>query len=183
MEIGRFKKLGVNKQTFIVDRDFGRYLKTTISNTKRLYENIPETTEDIYWLFIYELPKNIEEFTGRSMNALLKFLSTKAKFFTHNHCRYLIGKHFMVLNNFVPLDESYMGAEFDENSMILSDSALEEKPLVDITIFSKKELAVYKRFFIDGKSLTFVQKDLKISRYKALKAIEQIRNKLQAESE
>ncbi len=180
MEIEQFKKLNVNRQIFIVDRDFQKYLKTVITNASSIYFGIPETTEDLYWLCMYEMPKFIQNFNGQTMKELMKFLGFKCKFFTLNRCKHLIGKQFSVLNNAVEFSDEFM--ENRSESLALNDSISGKEFSFDISVLTESELIVYKYFFIEEKLISDIQKLLEISRYKITKTIESIRKKLQNSS-
>lgn len=181
MDVEHFKGLSRNRQVFIIDRDYRNYLQKIIQRVMYSYFGLPETVEDIYWLFMFEVIQMIKEFHGKCEKEFLSFLGLKCKFFTHEHCRELIKPSYRVLNNSLNLNEATAHSELVEESeeeLVLNDS---ETPIemIDISVLDEKELLIYKMFFIEAAQIKDIVDVCKMTRYKIKTTIETIRKKLQ----
>lgn len=178
MDVRRFKNVSKNKLIFILDRDYHNYLIKVISNAMSQYFGIPETIEDIYWLFMFEVSEIIGEFSGQTEREFVKFLGLKCKFFTFSHCKKMINPANSVLNNAVSFEESHSPAT-DEDEIALHDSIKEMVESIDINLLDERELKIYKNYFIDGKHPKDIARSFNITVYSLKIIIEEVRKKLQ----
>lgn len=178
MGIEYLKNASKNKQLFMMNRDYHNYLKTIIKNALSRYSWVPETEDDIYWLFMFEVPALIKEFQGQEEKEFIKFIGSRCKFFALNHCKTMQTHHYVILNNSISLDDTILSNQMEEE-LVLHDSIEEEIKTIDVTSLDETELVIYRMFFLEQMQMKDIAKIINISRYKLKLVIDEIRKKLQ----
>ena len=174
MEISLIKKMKDNKQIFVINEELDKYLLKIVNNVIVNYRGIPETTEGLYWEFLYEVPKLINEFVGED-KYFKTYIGTKCKFFVMNKCKTLSTKVHSVMNNFIPIQDEDKN-RFMADSIELSDT--NKNTEIDLSLLTELELEIYKMHFIEGQNIYNISKTLNMTRYKVTSTIQSASLKL-----
>lgn len=157
-----------NKLIFQINYKYKNYLKTICKDIVLKYFGLPINWEDIYYEFLYEVPRIISEYQSNKNVPFEKYLGIKCRFFARNMCKKFTRQKYKVLNESIAADK-IMFLISDKNSSI---------ELLDYNCFSPIEMQIIEDFFINGNNIAHISRNLKISSYKIKKKIDEIKQKL-----
>lgn len=157
-----------NKLIFQINYKYKNYLKTICKDIVLKYFGLPINWEDIYYEFLYEVPRIISEYQENKNVPFEKYLGLKCRFFARNMCKKFTRQKYKVLN------ESISG---DKIMLFVSDKS-SDLQLLNYNSFSTIEIKIIEDFFINGNNITHISRNLKISSYKIKKKIDEIKQKL-----
>ena len=160
-----------NKKIYLIDLKFKKVFQKICWETLQKYNGVlPIQWEDIYYPFLYSVPKLLEKFDPLIGVSEQTYLFLECKYFANNLCRKFTSSKHKVMNFRTPIKH--------ENSIFLSDSQKEEKKKLDISLLTDFELQIYKMYFLDGYTYIEINKKINLSLYKIRSCIKKIREKL-----
>ena len=154
--------MNINKLIFEIDQKYKNLLRTICMQAIDSFVGLPLVWEDVYYMFLNEIPKLVLEFDSEHESNLefQTFIGIKCKHFSLNYCRVFNSNKHKVMNRTVYVSQ-------EERISVLEDSVQIKKPKIDIGIFNKKEFEFYTKHILDQKKIIKVAEEMGISLYKA----------------
>ena len=175
MENKELKKLSENKKILYIDKFFSIVLKYIIKKTLYDYKGIPAEIEDIYFQFLYETPKLIDNFDENKGISFKTYLGINCKYTSLRICKELTTRKYKVMNTYVEVSKL-------PDPSLLRDSVIDNIPM-NVSKLTDEELIVYKNYFLEDNSIRWVVANTEFSKRKITRLIDNIKIKLLSQLE
>ena len=174
--IEKIKSMSNRKAINHVITNYGKYILFSAIKVKKKYCQIPLECDDLFNVFVNEIPRLIREFDNQHYDIKLSsYMGTKSFYFMANYARGYMTNKYRILNNVIYQENDY---ENISDSNYTYDTLDNSTITIDQRIFNNVEQQIYNKYFVEGHTITYIEKTLHYSYYHINKAIQNIKKKV-----
>ncbi len=153
-----------------IDREYKPLFKKVIISVLNKHSFLPIEWEDIYYEFLYEIPKIHSEYDESKDLAIHTYYSLKLRFFAFNKCRHFSGMKYKYLNEAKLIEGDHIDS--------LSDSDTQASLVFDICSLSDLELVIYEHHVMECRSIRSIAIERGIKYWDARNALQTLKTKM-----
>lgn len=159
------------KQILYVDYHYKKLILYVCSKILQKHPGVPLEPEDVYYEFLYTVPKVFKKF-DESKGSLKTFILLCARGFIKNRCRYWNKKQHRVMNLVTSMEMEVA----DSKPFIVIEDQKFNKVIAELNMLERQ---IYRYYFLESMSCNKVAKLLNKSHHTIKKNIEVLKKKLQ----
>ena len=158
-----------------VDNNYSATLKYIIKKVMYDYRGLPIEIDDVYYQFLYETPKMIDDYDENLGVSFRTYIGIKCKFSAFRICKEYSSQKHKIMN-------TYVSVESVKEASLLQDSVIDSIPM-NVAKLTDAEMDVYKYYFIEDNTIRWMVNHTKYSRRKIDRIIDNIKIKLLSQLE